>query len=147
MDTAEILHNLISTCVDSEKRYRHAAKDVERANLEAFLNRQADSRKNAASALQAERYRLGIDERKSGSVAGFVDREALDFSVIMSKGDTGVIEWCREDDEKVIREYQKALNENLSQDLRKTIEHQLEQIRASVAKEEDVLRLFGGPKS
>jgi hypothetical protein len=71
----------------------------------------------------------------------------LDFSVIMSKGDTGVIEWCREDDEKVIGQYQKALRETLSPDLRKTIENQLEQIRAAVVKEEDILRLFGGPKS
>ncbi|MFZ1886519.1 MAG: PA2169 family four-helix-bundle protein [Candidatus Binataceae bacterium] len=147
MDTPEILHSLIATCVDSEKRYRHAAQDVERANLEAFLNRQADSRKNAAAALQAERHRLGIDEKKSGSISGFVDREALDFSVIMSKGDTGVIEWCREDDEKVIGQYQKALRETLPPDLRKTIENQLEQIRAAVVKEEDILRLFGGPKS
>ncbi|MGH7779493.1 MAG: PA2169 family four-helix-bundle protein [Candidatus Binataceae bacterium] len=147
MTTSEILDTLISTCVDSEKRYRHAAGDVERDNLENFLNRQADFRKRAGDELQAERRRLGIDDEKSGTIGGFVDREALDFSVIMSKGDTGVVEWCRADDEKVIGQYQKALTEPLSPDLRKTIERQLVQIRAAVVKEEDVLRLFGGPKS
>ncbi|MHB8381362.1 MAG: PA2169 family four-helix-bundle protein [Candidatus Binataceae bacterium] len=147
MNTSEVLHSLIATCVDSEKRYRHAAEDVERANLEEFLNRQAGLRKRAADELQAEGHRIGIDEKESGTVAGFVDREALDFSVIMSKGDTGVIEWCRADDETVIAQYEKALSQNLSSDLRSMIERQLGQIRAAVAKEEEVLRLFGGPRS
>lgn len=147
MNTAETLHRLISTCVDSEKRYRHAAQDVERASLEQFFNRQADSRRRAADELQAECRRLGIDSDKAGTVGGFLDREALDFSVVMSKGDTGVVEWCREDDEAVIDQYEKALAENPSSELRAAIERQLEQIRAAVVKEEDVLRLFGGPRS
>jgi uncharacterized protein (TIGR02284 family) len=148
MNTAEILNHLVADCIDSEKRYRHAAKDVERAALETFFNRQADSRKRFAAELERERTRLGIKDGKgSGTISGFIDRQALDFSVAMSKGDTGVVEWCREDDQAVIDAYQKALAQNPPAELRTTLERQLGEISAAVVKEEDVLRLFGGPKS
>ena len=147
MNLAEILDHVVAVCIDSEKRYRHAANDVERANLETFFNRQADSRKQFIDEFEAERHRLGVDRQPSGTFSGFIDRVALDFSVAMSKGDTGVVEWCRADDEAVIDAYAKALAENLPADLRKMIERQLIEIRRAVVKEEEVLRLFGGPRS
>ena len=107
MDTVDILDRLIAISIDSEKRYRHAAKDVGRVSLESFFNWQADNRKMAADELQVERERLGVDEKEKGTWKGLADRAALDFSVAMSKGDTGVVEWCREDDQAVIAEYEK----------------------------------------
>ena len=147
MNTAEILDRVVAVCIDSEKRYRHAANDVDRSNLEAFFNRQADSRKQFGDEFEAERHRLGIDGKPSGTFSGFIDREALDFSVAMSKGDTGVVEWCRVDDEAVIDAYEKALAGSLPADLRTIIERQLIEIRRAVVKEQEVLRLFGGPRS
>jgi hypothetical protein len=94
------------------KRYRHAASDVDRSNLGAFFNRQADSRKQFGDEFEPERHRLGLDGKPSGTFSGFIDRKALDFSVAMSKGDTGVVEWCRVDDEAVIDAYEKVLAEN-----------------------------------
>ena len=55
MNTLDILDRLIAISVDSEKRYRHAARDVGRASLETFFNWQADNRKSAADELHAER--------------------------------------------------------------------------------------------
>ena len=143
----EILDHLIEVCVDSEKRYRSAANDVGKAKLEQFFNQQADARKRSADALNGERQRLGGNGEESGTLGGLVDRAAMDFSVVMSMGDTGVVDWCREDEEKVIAEYEKALAHDFLPATRKEIEDQLAQSRATLASLEKVLKAYGGPRS
>jgi len=147
MKVAEILDRLIAISVDGEKRYEHAARDVERASLEAYFEWQAYNRKMAADELTAERRRLYGNGKEHGTVGGFVDREALDISVIMSKGDTGVVEWCREDDAKVIAEYEKALAEELPNDLRMLLGRQIERLRSAIGNLEKVISMFGRPRS
>jgi uncharacterized protein (TIGR02284 family) len=147
MNIVDILDRLITISIDSEKRYRHAAKDVERMNLEKFFEWQALNRKAAADDLRAEREKIKGGANEHGTLAGLADRAALDFSVVMSKGDTGVIEWCREDDEVVIAEYEKALAEKLPEQIRLMLERQLERVRGAVGKLEGILRVFGKPRS
>src|SRR5262249_20273663 len=102
----------------------------------------------AAEDLRLERVRIaGGDGAEHGTLAGFADRAALDFSVVMSKGDTGVIEWCREDDEAVIAEYEKALAQTLPDNVRLMLERQLERVRGAVGKLEGILSVFGKPRS
>ena len=84
---------------------------------------------------------------RGATLAGLADRTAPDFSVVMSKGDTGVIEWCREDDEQVIAEYMKALAEKLPERVRLMLERQLDQVRSAVGELEATLRVFGKPRS
>src|SRR5271157_189900 len=112
-----IFDPLISICVDSQKRYHHAALDVGKEYLARFFNQQSEARRRAADELQAQRTRLGSTEQKSGSVAGLIDRTAMDFNVVMSMGDTGVVEWCRKDAEIASAEYEKALAENPSPEI------------------------------
>jgi uncharacterized protein (TIGR02284 family) len=147
MHIVEILDRLIAVSIDSEKRYRHAAKDVERTSLEKFFQGQALTRKAAADELSAEQMKINGDANEHGTLSGLADRTALDFSVIMSKGDTGVMEWCREDDEQVIAEYEKALAEKLPEQLRLMLERQLERVRGAVGKLEGALSIFGKPRS
>ncbi|MBV8136866.1 MAG: PA2169 family four-helix-bundle protein [Deltaproteobacteria bacterium] len=147
MNIVDILDRLIAISIDSEKRYRHAAKDVERASLEAFFQWQALNRKAAADDLSAERRKIGGGANEHGTLAGLADRAALDFSVVMSKGDTGVIEWCRQDDDLVIAEYQKALAEELPEQVRLMLERQLERVRSAVGKLDGILSVFGKPRS
>ena len=147
MNAVDILDRLIAISVDSEKRYRHAAKDVERVSLEAFFKWQADNRKTAADELMAERTRLYGKGEEKGTLAGMADRVAMDFAVIMSKGDTGVVEWCREDDDAVIKEYEAALAEPLPEETRLLLQRHLTRVRSAVGKLEEVLAVFGEPRS
>jgi uncharacterized protein (TIGR02284 family) len=147
MNPEPILDRLISICVDSQKRYHHAALDVGKEYLARFFNQQAEARKLAADELQGERERLGSKEEASGSVAGLINRAAMDFNVVMSMGDTGVVEWCRKDAEAASAEYQKALAENPPPEIRSLVERQLGEIRKTVGHLEGVLREYGGPKS
>ena len=148
MTSVETLDRLIQICIDSEKRYRHAANDVGRDDLEAFFNQQAAKRKAAADELQAERSRMGVAKEESGSFGGLVDRIEMDLSVAQSMGDSGVVNWCREDAGKAAAEYEKALgNGDLPNTLRPIIERQLAAVRGTISELERVLRAYGGPRS
>jgi uncharacterized protein (TIGR02284 family) len=147
MNPEPYLDRLISVCVDSQKRYEHAALDVGKEYLTRFFNQQAGARQRAAGELQAQRERLGSTATASGSVAGMIDRTAMDFNVVMSMGDTGVVEWCRKDAEAASSEYASALAEDLSPEIRSLLERQMGEIRNTVGGLEGVLREYGGPKS
>jgi uncharacterized protein (TIGR02284 family) len=142
------MDRLAAVCIDSEKRYRHAANDVSRDDLVEFFNRQAEIRGNAARELQAARPHDGAAKEESGTFAGLLDRVEMDLSVVMSKGDSGVIDWCREDAKEVAGEYENALrNPELPPGMRPTLEHQLVAVRDAVAELERLLRAYGGPRS
>jgi uncharacterized protein (TIGR02284 family) len=147
MTPIEIVDRMVSVCVDSEKRYRHAANDVSRDDLEAFFYRQADLRKSAADELQAERTRMGVVKDESGTFGGVLDRIEMDLSVVLSKGDSGVVDWCRQDAQETASEYEKALRETLPATLRPILERQLGMVRDTISELERVLKTYGGPRS
>ena len=147
MTTTEILDRLIGVAVDSEKFYERAARDVGRVDLEEFFNQRSTRWKNNADELQAQRRRIGDPQREEGTWGGVMDRTAMDISVIMSKGDSGVVEWAREDAQAAAAEYEKALAEKLLPELRTVIQRQLADVHAAVANLEQVLRVDGGPRS
>lgn len=147
MTSSEVLDRLIAVCVDSEKRYQHAAGDVGKQEFEQLLNRQAQARHRDADELQAYRARTNGMASQSGTFGGMVDRLAMDFNVAMSMGDTGVVNWCKQDLKAVIREYEKALSENLPANARAAVAKQLAGNRAALDQLDDVLQAYGGPRS
>ena len=147
MNLEKTLDRLIAVSIDSQKRYHHAALDVGKEYLARFFNQQAEIRKTHADELQAERRKLGSDKGESGSMAGALDTAAMDFSVVMSMGDTGVVDWCRKDAEAAAKEYQQALRENPTPQVHAIVERQLRDILATVESLEQVLREYGGPRS
>jgi uncharacterized protein (TIGR02284 family) len=146
----EWLDSLIKTSIDSAEEYRHAAADVGKEKLVQFFKRQEAARRRDADELNTERMQMGGEVEKSGeesgSVGGFFDRSALDLSVVMSKGDTGVVDWCRQDAKDVIAEYEKALSQ-FNGPIRTTLERQLTENRETLAALEKVLRPYGKPRS
>ncbi len=151
MTKLETLDHLVKTCVDSAERYRRAGADVGKEKLVQFFRQQEAARRRDADELNVERKRIGGEGEKagkeSGSVGGFIDRTAMDLSVVMSKGDTGVVEWCREDANDVIAEYEKALRQDFPGTTRSTLERQLAENRATLAALEKVLKPYGHPRS
>jgi uncharacterized protein (TIGR02284 family) len=147
----ETLDNLIKICVDSAERYRRAASDVGKEKLVQFFQGQEAVRRRDADELNAERQRLGGQGerpgKESGSVSGFIDRAEMDLNVVMSMGDTGVVDWCRQDVKDVIVEYEKALRD-VPATTRAILERQLSENRATLAALEKILQPYGGhPRS
>ncbi len=147
MSLEKTLDRLIAVSIDSHRRYHHAELDVGKEYLAQFFNQQSAIRKRHADELQAERSKLGIKKSESGSVAGVLDTAAMDLSVVHSMGDTGVVDWCRKDADAAAQEYQKAIAENPSPQLRSILERQVGEIRAAEASLAEVLRKYGGPRS
>jgi len=151
MTNLETLDNLIKICVDSAERYRRAAADVSKENLVQFFKRQEAMRRRHADELNLERKRLGGDVEKpgkeSGSVSGFIDRAEMDLNVVMSMGDTGVVEWCLEDAKEVVSEYQKAVQQDFPATTRATLERQLSENQATLTALEKILKPYGHPRS
>jgi uncharacterized protein (TIGR02284 family) len=151
MTKLETLDNLVKICVDSAERYRRAAADVGKEKLVLFFNQQEAARRRQADELNMERKRLGGEGeesgKESGSVGGFIDRTAMDLSVVMSMGDTGVVEWCRQDAKDVIAEYGKAPKQEFPATTRSTLERQLAENLATLAALEKVLKPYGHPRS
>ena len=94
-----------------------------------------------------ERAQITKDSNSNGTWAGTVDRAAMDFSVVMSMGDTGVVEWCRKDSEEVLREYDQALAGQLPPKLQEMIKRQRAEAERTIEALEEVLREYGGPRS
>ena len=151
MTKLETLDSLVKTCVDSAERYRRAAADVGKEKLVQFFEQQESARRRDADELNLERKRLGGEGEKTGeeagSVGGFIDRTAMDLSVVMSKGDTGVVDWCRQDAKDVIAEYEKALQQDFPATTRATLDRQLSENRATLAALEKILQPYGHPRS
>ena len=147
MKEIDALDKLIDLCVDSQKRYEHAADDVGRQDLEKFFRQRAKSVMIAAEQLRMERAQFTKEPNGNGTWAETVDRAAMDFSVAMSMGDSGVVEWCRKDSEQLIREYDRALAEPLSPRVREIVQGQRAEAERTIAALEEVLREYGGPRS
>jgi uncharacterized protein (TIGR02284 family) len=150
MTKIETLDGLVKICVDSAERYRRATADVGKEKLVQFFKQNEAARRRDADELNIERKRMGEKGEKagkeSGSVGGFIDRTAMDLSVVMSKGDTGVVEWCLEDAKDVIAEYEKALRD-VDGATRSILERQLAENRATLAALEKVMQPYGHPRS
>jgi uncharacterized protein (TIGR02284 family) len=151
MTQLETLDNLVKICVDSAERYHRAAADVGKEKLVQFFQRQEALRRHHADDLNLERKRLGGEGeqsgKESGSVAGFLDRAEMDLNVVMSMGDTGVVNWCRQDAKDVIAEYEKALQQGFPDRTRATLDRQLSENRATLAALETILKPYGHPRS
>ena len=150
MSNLEILDQLIKTCVDSAEEYRRAAADVGKEKLVRFFKQQEAARRRDADQLNLVRQQLGGEIERSGqeagSVGGFLDRTAMDLSVAFSKGDTGVVDWVRQDAKKVIDEYEKVLPE-FNDTTRTILERQIAENRATLDALNKVLEPYGTPRS
>ncbi|HVN27819.1 MAG TPA: PA2169 family four-helix-bundle protein [Candidatus Binataceae bacterium] len=143
----EILDRLISVCVDSEHRYRHAYLDVSRERVSRFFEAKAEERKRMADELEAMREQLGVHKREHGTLGGVLKRIEMEINVQMSMGDTGVVDWCRKEAEDVIEEYENALRQNLPPLLDDVVKRQLAEIRRTVRSMDEELARYGGPRS
>jgi uncharacterized protein (TIGR02284 family) len=150
MTKLETLDRLVQICVDSAERYRRAAADVGSEKLVQFFNQQQAARRRDADELIVERKRmLGEGEKAGqewGSVGEFFERTAMDLSAAFGKGDTRLVEWCRQEVEEVIAEYEKVV-QGFAGSRRSTLERQLAENRATLAALEEVLLPDRRPRS
>jgi uncharacterized protein (TIGR02284 family) len=128
MDTnnaVSVLEELIQTCKDGQKGYQEAASKVKRNDLKTFFNEQSLERSRFAGELEADLIRLGKPDKKvSGSVAGTLHRAWIDTKVGLGGGDTTILEWLEQGEDRAKDAYQKAVTADLPENIAQTVRRQ-----------------------
>jgi uncharacterized protein (TIGR02284 family) len=127
-----VLEELIQTSKDGQKGYEAAASKVNRSDLKTFFNEQSLERSRFAGELEAELIRLGKpDKRVSGSVVGSLHRAWIDTKVGLGGGDTTILEWLEQGEDKAKDAYQKAVIADLPENIAQIARRQAASVQAA----------------
>ena len=138
MSTDEkVTKDLLETLEDGNDGYTKGAEKLEglsQPSLMATFQQFADQRRRFADELQGMAKSYGDDPDRSGSIAAAAHRGWMTLKDALTKDDpTAVLEVAAQGDEHAVKEYEKALDDDISADLRAVVSRQLGEIRAAHA--------------
>ena len=124
------LNELIETCKDGEQGFQSAAQLVDDLNLRRLFESYAQQRAEFAAELQIEVRRLAADPVEGEQSAETLHRGWVGSKAEISGRDEGaIILECERSDDKVVRQYQEALEAGLPSHLHMIVERQFLEIR------------------
>jgi uncharacterized protein (TIGR02284 family) len=132
----QVTQDLIETLEDGKEGFARAAERLEgteRADLCAPFADFSAQRGRFAAELQAMAASYGDRVDKNGSVAGTLHRGWMAIKdAVSGMGDAeGVLDAAEQGEDHAVAEYERALQEDISPDLRAVVERQLTEIRAA----------------
>ena len=120
-----ILNDLIETSKDGEKGFRTSAEDTRNGELKSVFVARAQDCAKAAADLQQLVTRLGGNPESGGTLAGAVHRGWVNLkSSVTDRSDLAILEECERGEDVAKARYKKALEADLPDDIRDTIQHQ-----------------------
>jgi uncharacterized protein (TIGR02284 family) len=132
IDTKEvrsILNDLIQTCKDGQQGFLDAAHHIQDASVKSMFLEFSQQHSMFVGELQQEVTRLQGEPEKSGSTMGALHRGWIDFKAkISGQSDQTVIREVEGGEDAAVRAYQKALEKMLPEDIRVTLERQVQAI-------------------
>ncbi len=103
-----------------------------KSDLAATFERYSAQRREFYDSLQEMAQSYGDDISESGTVAGAIHRGWLTLTDAITGSDpTAVLDAAQQGEDHAIGEYEKALTEDLSAELRSVVESQAEAVRAA----------------
>jgi uncharacterized protein (TIGR02284 family) len=130
-DQISILNDLIETCKDGESGFHEAAEGTNDPQLKALFEKYSTRRREFARELQAEVRRLGGDPDNSGSVAGSLHRGWMNMkTAVTGKDDSAIISEAERGEDSAVKNYERALNQNLSADLEQIVRRQYSEVKS-----------------
>jgi uncharacterized protein (TIGR02284 family) len=135
MSTDEtVTKDLVQTCHDGSDGFAKAAErlaDAGRADLADQFRGFGSERATFASELEQMAAQYGDDADKSGSVAGAVHRGwmAVKDALAGSGDPEGVLDAAEQGEDHAKREYEKALDQDISPTLRAVVERQYQAVQ------------------
>lgn len=138
MSTDEkVTKDLLETLEDGHDGYTKGAEKLDglsQPSLVTTFREFADQRRRFADELQGMAKSYGDDPDRSGSVAASLHRGWLTLTDALSKDDAkAVLAVAQQGDEHAVKEYEKALEEDISAGLREVVSRQLVEIRGAHA--------------
>jgi uncharacterized protein (TIGR02284 family) len=127
--TQDVLQELIETCRDGETGYAHAAGIAANPELKAHFTERSQERHRFLKELQELAQRSGeAQPDTSGSVAGTLRRAWFEAKVDVGLGDQSVLNSVESGEDAAKRAYEKALDSDLSEQVRTVIQRQAESV-------------------
>jgi uncharacterized protein (TIGR02284 family) len=125
------LNSLIETLKDGQEGFRQAAEAVRDSALKSLFGEYSMQRAKFAGELQNEVVRLGeAKPEENSSVAGSLHRAWINLkSAITSQDDHAILAECERGEDSALKEYQKAMEQELASPLRETVSRQYAEVK------------------
>jgi uncharacterized protein (TIGR02284 family) len=132
---AAVTRDLIATIEDGKEGFAKGAEklaDSDRPELAATFRELSEQRAQFAIELQSMAQAYGDDIRESGSLAGVLHRGWMSLKDALAGTDPeGVLDVAEQGEDHAVSEYEKALAQDISGDLRTVVERQFTEVRAA----------------
>lgn len=131
---AKVTQDLIETLVDGEQGFTKAAEHLaaDSATIASQFHGYAGERRSMADDLRRMAQRYGDTVDSDGSTAASLHRGWIGLKDALTGTDANaVVKAALQGEEHAISEFEKALDENISADLRTTVQGQLTSIRST----------------
>ena len=125
------LNGLMETLKDGEEGFKQAAESVTDLQLKSLLNEYSRQRARFTKALQTQVQSLGESSPEmSSSAAGALHRAWINLkSAVTSGDDHAILSECERGEDSAVKEYEKALNDDLSPSLREIVSSQYSEVK------------------
>lgn len=127
------INSLIETLKDGEKGFEEAADAVKDPQLKSLFREYSQQRNRFATELQTQAQNLGeFEPEKSSSAAGAMHRAWINLkSAVTSGDDKAILSECERGEDSAVHEYEEALQDGLSGNLRETVSRQFSEIKSA----------------
>jgi len=130
-ETISTLNSLIETLKDGQEGFKQAADGVVDLQLKSLFNEYSRQRARFANALQTQAQSLGESKpERSSSAAGALHRAWINLkSAVTSGNDHAILSECERGEDSAVKEYEKALNDDLSPSLQEIVSSQYSEVK------------------
>lgn len=132
---ARVTKDLIQTLEDGKEGFARAAErltDSDRPEFSAHFADFSAQRGRMAAELQTLAAEYGDDIDESGTVTGTLHRGWMAFKDAVSGSDAvAVLDAAEQGEDHAVKEYERALGEDVSPELRAVIERQFTEVKAA----------------
>jgi uncharacterized protein (TIGR02284 family) len=125
------INNLIETLKDGQEGFKQAAEGVKDPQLKSLFNEYSLQRARFATELQSQARSLGEPEPETSSTAaGALHRAWINLKSAVTRGDDHAsLAECERGEDSAVEQYKKAVDDNLSAQLREMVSRQYAEIK------------------
>lgn len=129
-NTISTLNNLIETCKDGQQGFKDAAEGVDNSQLKTVFYDYSQQRARFAGELQDAVRNLGGEPEDSASFSGSIHRGWINIkSAVTGSDETAILNECERGEDVAVKEYQKALDQDLPENIAEVVRRQYGEIQ------------------
>ena len=124
------INNLIETLKDGQEGFKQAAEGVKDPQLKSLFNEYSQQRSRFATEQSQARSLSEREPETSSSAAGALHRSWINLKSAVTRGDDhAILAECERGEDSAVEEYKKAIDDDLSAQLREIISRQYAAIK------------------